>query len=89
MCEFVIRNLQIELSEFSKTKTVLTMTATLVDAIVRVVGELLARVLPLSVSSRAGVYTLYVWARLLLSAVFPNDAPVFCARPGNQPVSAV
>jgi hypothetical protein len=36
----VIRNLQIELSELGKTKTVLTMSATLVDAIVKVVGGL-------------------------------------------------
>jgi len=35
----LIRNLQIELFELGKTKTVLTMSATLVDAIVRVVSE--------------------------------------------------
>ncbi|PUA26495.1 MAG: hypothetical protein B0W54_22340 [Cellvibrio sp. 79] len=34
----VIQNLQIDSTEFSKTKIVLTMSATRVDAIVRVVG---------------------------------------------------
>ena len=52
MCDAIIRNLQIELAELGKTKTVSTMSATLVDAIVRVVGEF-SHFLPLYVSSRA------------------------------------
>lgn len=66
------------------------MSATLVDAIVRVVGELGSRPTIVSViKSGSFIRSCVLELALLLSAVFPNDAPVFCARSGNQPVSAV
>ena len=65
------------------------MSATLVDAIVKAVGKRGPRSTIVSVIRAGALYGNNVRKQeLSLSAVFPNDAPVFCARSGNQPVSA-
>lgn len=83
-----IQNLQIDFIEFSKTKIVLTMSATVVDAIVRVVGLI---VMPSTVVS-------VLKGLLLPSNEWGKSLNPCCqryflvmrlsfARSGNQPVS--
>lgn len=77
----VIQNLQIDFNEFSKTKIVLTMSATRVDAIVRAIG---LSVMPPAICQYFQGFVIAIRltaqiAKSLLSAVFPSDAPVNCA----------
>ena len=85
----VIQNLQIDSNEFSKTKIVLTMSATKVDAIVRVFGLIVMP--PTIVSAFKDLLLLSIKWRKSLNPCCQRYFLVMrlsFARSGNQPVSA-